>query len=113
MGKPKIACYTFEAKGFCQIRKPSDSGPDRHGRSCAASKFSIALLMRFLLSVCNDDAGLHANDKVLCVVDMKAPARSNHSCSAVFGDDGSAGVFPAQTEVLSRINLRLEFLALE
>src|SRR5580698_4140471 len=65
-------------------------------RFCAVCKLSIALLMSFFSLLLFCDGSLYADDEVPRPVHLKTRAWWNDGGSAVFGDDGGAGIFFAR-----------------
>src|SRR5229473_394653 len=74
--------------------------------SCQLPVVSCQTLVRTLISSdCNNEVG--------GTVEVETGAGRDDRGGAVFGDDGGAGVFSAAAEVVSGVDLRFEFLAVE
>src|SRR5580698_1977051 len=82
-------------------------------RFCAVCKLSIALLMSFFSLLLFCDGSLYADDDVPRPVHLKTRAWWNDGGSAVFGDDGGAGIFFARAELVAGIDFGFEFLGVE
>src|SRR5580698_11178368 len=84
-------------------------------RFCAVFKISIALLISFFspLLLLFRDGSLYADDEVPRPVRLKTRGWWNDGGSAVFGDDGGAGIFFARAELVAGIDFGFEFLGVE